>query len=177
MKPGENAETHYQRIFVGKNADYYLARWSSLTGEGVGFSWPAFFLGGLWLSYRKMYRNYFILYGVVFGKVAAENLLFRGLLNMPPPPILSWIFLIAMATILGKYGNRWYLMHVQKHIAELRLKGLDEPELVHELAKRGGVSWLAMLGLMLLSFAINITLATLLQGFFLYVEQTPQTGP
>jgi hypothetical protein len=48
------------RAFVGPNSGYYLNAWQpALSDQGSvsGFNVAAFFLSGLWLGYRKMYKS------------------------------------------------------------------------------------------------------------------------
>ena len=70
------------RAFVGRNARYYLRKWSFApddSGSTRGFNWAAFLLSGLWLPYRKMYRVTFIFYSILVGtSVLAELAAYAG---------------------------------------------------------------------------------------------------
>ncbi|WP_457638579.1 DUF2628 domain-containing protein, partial [Persephonella sp.] len=50
------------RLFIGKNADYHIEKFKKFeeTGGALSWNWAAFFLGIVWMLYRKMY-----LYGVL----------------------------------------------------------------------------------------------------------------
>ena len=43
--------------FVGKNSDYYVRKFEEMqiTGNKISWNWPAFFISGYWMLYRKMY--------------------------------------------------------------------------------------------------------------------------
>jgi len=147
LEPGENAEAHYLRIFVGSNADYYLPRWSH-SEESTGFNWSAFFLGDLWASYRAMYRIHFMGYGLSLAALILIPEIYRGLVYMPVPPIVFFLlFLAAKSFIFGIFGNRWYLNHSRRHLAEVCSMGLDENQISKQLTIRGAVNALTAFGL------------------------------
>ena len=65
------------RAFVGPKAYYYLSKWSGAMdeyGRATGFKWPAFLISGIWIPYRKMYRNAFILFGIIVGMSVIEEI-------------------------------------------------------------------------------------------------------
>jgi hypothetical protein len=143
------------RSFVGPKADYYLEKWAdslALKDEsyGAGFNWAAFFLSGLWLPYRKMYLVTLIFYGIILAESVLEDLVFIGILDEPePPPALGRMVGLAIAIVCGWYGNRWYLSHTRAKIAELRGLGEEDEAYMQVLAKQGGRSLAASLGIFL----------------------------
>ena len=135
------AEEEDLRAVVGPNADFYLAAWRQTpTGRdgGTGFNRAAFFLGLLWLGYRRMYGRAFALFAVILAETVAEEVLFCFLLGFErPPAILAPFVGFSLAIVCGSFANRWYLAHVRRVIAEVHR---EHPHLDDgvELAARGG---------------------------------------
>ena len=159
----EGFEAQQLRAFVGQKADYYLKQWAGLrrgTGQGPGFNWAAFFLSGLWLPYRKMYGITAIFYGGLLALTIVEEVLFVGILGRAEVPSGMNFVGLAVSLICGAYGNRWYLAHARKTIAEARGRGLDPYAVSAFAADRGGTSLGASVGLFLLFlfFTVGVTL-------------------
>lgn len=120
----EEAAEQDLRAFFGRNADYYLERWrqSEVSGRGDGkFNWAAFLLSGFWLSYRKMYAATAIFIGVILLETMVEDWYFTKVLGKPdvPAAVGSVVGLVA-ALICGAFGNRWYLAHARRRVAEVQ---------------------------------------------------------
>jgi MFS family permease len=151
------------RAVVGSNSDYYLEDWQpALSGQSraSGFNVAAFFLFGLWLGYRKMYKAVFILFGIILAATVMEYVLFLGILKMQPlffvMSALVWLVgALVVAIVAAVCSNGWYLSHVQRVIAEVRSQGLEEDAHLKALAARGGTSLGASLGLFSL-FVVTI---------------------
>ena len=150
----EDAEEKSLRAFVGAKADYYLKKWAPLlrgaTGS-AGYNWAAFFLSGLWLPYRKMYKLTVVLGGVVLLESIAEEVVFVGVLRQQESPAaLDRIVTLVIACICGACGNSWYLAHARKIIAEVESEGPDRETRFQMIAKRGGTSFASSLGFLIL---------------------------
>jgi hypothetical protein len=147
---GNNLTEQEIRAFVGSRADYYFGKWRAAlegSGKGTGFNWAAFFLSGLWLPYRKMYLATGILYGIILLESTLEEVVFVGILRKSEsPPALDRVVGIAVAIICGAFGNRWYLSHTRKGVAQLRVQSLPEDSYLQALSKRGGTNIAASLG-------------------------------
>ena len=79
----EGIDNEQLKAFVGKNADYYIEKFTKSGGKRwfLQINWPALLLGHIWMFYRKM-RKFAVLYTViVFGLSAIFSasipLLFR----------------------------------------------------------------------------------------------------
>ena len=137
------AEEEDLRAVVGPNAAFYLAAWRNTpTGRdgGTGFNRAAFFLGYLWLGYRRMYGRAVALFAVLLAEVVAEEVLFCALLGFArPPAILTPVVGFTLAVVCGACANRWYLAHARQVIADVR-RGHPEDGVRAELVARGGTS-------------------------------------
>src|SRR5262249_21241091 len=127
------------RAFVGPNSGYYLNAWQpALSDQGrvSGFNVAAFFLSGLWLGHRQMYKAVFILFGIIMAEEVLEGLLFVGILKMQGSPCgMSFIVGLVVGIVTAEGGNGWYLSQAQRVIAEVRSQGLEEDAHLKTLAK------------------------------------------
>jgi hypothetical protein len=154
--------------FVGRNVDYYLKKWRSVlegtgnAGNATGFNWAAFFLSGLWLPYRKMYRAAAIFFGVILLETLLEEIVYVGFLGKPEVPgaLGRFVSLIA-GLVCGGFANAWYLSHTQEAITELRSQGLPEDAYLQALAKRGGTNMAASLGFMIIFIVAMLAILSL----------------
>ncbi len=127
------------RAAVGPRADFYLRKWQAT--EGGGFNWAAFFMSGLWLPYRKMYRATLALYAFVLLESAGEELIFIGWLGQSETPrFVERGVTAAICWICGALGNRWYLRHVRARIARARTRQSDDQLRLELLRSDGGTS-------------------------------------
>lgn len=122
------------QAFVGKNYAYYQRKWAFVKTPGAlkGFNVAAFFLGVIWLVYRKMY-----LYAAIFVGI----LLLDGIVEyyFPLPEAIGKGLTWAIAAVFGLLGNSWYKAHADKKVNEIT--ATYPPEQVGaELAKQGGVN-------------------------------------
>lgn len=127
------------RLFIQANPDYYLSRWRDIPELGKvqpfrwkgwwnKMNWAAFFLGPVWLAYRKMYVPA-ILLAIAVPVIGALSELIGA-------HYWGW----ALAFVIGPYGNPLYRWHVEKKIRKIK----QETKTVHYGFRiAGGVSWLA----------------------------------
>jgi hypothetical protein len=158
---GEVTETEL-RAFVGPKFDYYLRKWGPKLEDpsaDCGMNWAAFFLSGFWFPYRKMYAATFILYGVSLALAILQQVVFVAVIGAETvPPGVGLIMNVAVALVCGLYGNAWYLAHTQRKIAEAHAQGYQGDHLMYHLARKGGTSLAASLGLAFLASIIIFVL-------------------
>ena len=121
-------------LFVGlKYESYYQAQFEKITPKKqyAGFNIAAFFLGVVWLFYRKMYRYGFMSIGLIVVIGMVEIIL----------GIESSGANIGLAVAFGMFGNTLYKYHVDQQIAKIHQLGSGS---VHtELENRGGTNLIA----------------------------------
>lgn len=144
------------RVFVGKNADYYLHRWELIEKTGLtrSWNWSAFLFTWIWMVYRKMYLYAFIafvmdLYAfivIAFVKdlfvqylplIGQYHWIIRMLLGLFGNFLffilnlsglyLSWIIRV----LIGFFGNFLYYIHTVEEIAASKSAPLPENLLIH----------------------------------------------
>ena len=140
-------------LFVGaKYESYYQAQFEKITPKKqyAGFNIAAFFLGVVWLFYRKMYRYGFMAIGLIVVIGIVE--IFLGIESSGAN--------IGLAVAFGMFGNTLYRHHVDQQIAKIRQLGSGN---VHtELENRGGTnlivgSILLVIWLGLAALAISVS--------------------
>ena len=121
-------------LFVGlKYESYYQAQFEKITPKKqyAGFNIAAFFLGVVWLFYRKMYSYGFMSIGLIVVIGMVEIIL----------GIESSGANIGLAVAFGMFGNTLYKYHVDQQIAKIHQLGSGS---VHtELENRGGTNIVA----------------------------------
>ena len=121
-------------LFIGvKYESYYQAQFEKITPKKqyAGFNIAAFFLGVVWLFYRKMYSYGFMSIGLIVVIGMVEIIL----------GIESSGANIGLAVAFGMFGNTLYKYHVDQQIAKIHQLGSGS---VHtELENRGGTNLIA----------------------------------
>ena len=116
----------FKRIFIDKNADYYLEKFSRLEKKKLPLSWnwPAFFLGFYWAFYRKLYF------------LGAVTLIVSTIASMN---ITIFIIVQAIASIVfGVFGNFFYYLKLEDEIGKLRfMEGIERDLYIN---KAGGTN-------------------------------------
>ena len=118
-------------LFVGlKYESYYQAQFEKITPKKqyAGFNIAAFFLGVVWLFYRKIYSYGFMAIGLIVVIGMVEILL----------GIESSGANIGLAVAFGMFGNTLYKHHVDQQIAKIRQFGNSNVNT--ELENRGGTN-------------------------------------
>jgi Protein of unknown function (DUF2628) len=155
------------RAFVGKNANYYLRKWPTADeefGRARGFNWAAFFLFGLWVPYRKMYRTALIIFGLIVAESALEEVaVAKGLLSEQSRAVFDRVVTLIFWIVCGAFGNAWYLAHTRREIARIRALDLSDDAYREAVARRGGTSFLASVGLFCLFLAVVFVVVIAIQ--------------
>ncbi|ACD66875.1 MAG TPA: DUF2628 domain-containing protein [Sulfurihydrogenibium sp.] len=128
------------RIFVGKNADYYISKWEEISENKISWNWAAFFFGLLWFGYRKMYPH-------AFGFMIFSLILQTIQIKMNTDPLIIGLTNLAISTFIGMFGNYLYYEYAKSKVQEIKSKIIDEKNLYIELARQGGASYFTAIGI------------------------------
>lgn len=124
----------YEAAIGEKNTTYYLAKFEQFDQQGTGlkpgWNWPAFFLGGTWALYRKMYGWFFAFFGII---------LLSNLFEKTGSSVIGAIIFIGPWVAFTIYANSLYHGKVRKKIEAARLTLRDESRLLAYLRQAGGV--------------------------------------
>ena len=132
--PSVNQLEQDRALFVGaKYESYYQAQFEKITPKKqyAGFNIAAFFLGVVWLFYRKMSRYGFMAIGLIVAIGIVE--IFLGIESSGAN--------IGLAVAFGMFGNTLYKHHVDQQITKVRQFGNSNVNT--ELENRGGTNIVA----------------------------------
>jgi hypothetical protein len=125
------------RAYIGKKADHYLNKFRFFGNEGrtgfaITWSWPGFFLGFIWMLYRKMYLWALAAFLIAFTPVSF------------PLAMIGW----------GIVGNYLYFLHVRNKIIDYKSRQTQTSPAL-PLAELGGVNrWVWLAGFVFLLFLL-----------------------
>jgi hypothetical protein len=136
---------NYNEYFIsyfGRSAEYYIDRlkWY-FNGSKTSFNIYAFFMGGFWLLFRKMYRQFFLillflfLYGIIL-----EILYLTGVINYIIYSDIGKANYLILPAITGCFSNKWYVKKSIKSVQNA-VATFNDPINAHEyLNRKGGTS-------------------------------------
>ena len=132
-QPTLSAADEHLSTFVGeKYNSYYQKKWQFKLGQLKGFNVAAFFLGVIWLIYRKMYLYAVIFLGVISLDISLE-------IFYPLPDAVGRGITWGIAAMFGIMGNYWYKIYADKKVSQISARFLPE-QVPAELAKQGGTN-------------------------------------
>lgn len=143
--------------YFGKNTSSYTRYWRFVTNQnqsgtkfGIGWHWPAFFIGFVWFFYRRLYLEGFI---ILIGTLFFGFLLDVFFPNIQVPNVIFGIFFASLAKPLA-------LRRAYKKITQIDGLSLDEYQRKKQLENLGGTSYVGLaVGLLLLAaFAVILFL-------------------
>ncbi len=133
--PIELAEARYKAFLGGASENYYLEKFQEFDrhppGMKAGWNWTAFFFGGGWAIYRKMYGWFFFFMEIV---------LLAGILQRVGAPAIGIAVLSGSWIAFAIYANALYHAGVTKKIADAERFIINEPMLLQSLRHEGGVN-------------------------------------
>jgi hypothetical protein len=127
-----NSEEQYKEWFIGeKYLSYYKKHFNQITTKKTtsGFNIGAFFLGPIWMFYRKMYLYGWIyiicmlIFSIVMELMGISEMLDRGIS-------------IGITVALGMFGNTLYKNFVEKKIKHLIQ--IEQPASLENILKENG---------------------------------------
>jgi hypothetical protein len=140
------------KAFVNDNVEFYEKKWR----KEYSWNWAAFFLSFLWMGYRKMYKQIFILFGVF---LLLDLLWFRFTVN---PENTSSVISFIIFIVIGFTGNKLYknkTKNAVNYISDLKLSKEEELE---ELSTIGGISFSGVLVSVSIAFGYFLLSSALL---------------
>jgi len=151
-KEGENL---YEAILGDKNRTYYLKRFEEFDKQVIGikasWNWPAFFFGGTWALYRKMYGWFMAFLGIMIISGFFEKEGFSG-----------WGFFLLFGPwiVFAISANQLYHYSVKTKITAAQLSINDKSKLLEFLRQKGGVhTWVIWVCCLLLVTGILAAIA------------------
>ncbi len=141
------------RLFVQKNADYYIAKWKIMAASGskISWNWSAFFFTSLWFGYRKMF-----LYAFLY--------LLLNVLSVVP--LYGFFLWLALWVGVGMFGNYLYAKKTYEKLFVLRQAYPEEQDFKSTVAKEGGTSIFGIIVVIVIAIAIYVSLIIFVSAFF-----------
>ena len=127
------------RTFIGKKADQYLSKFRKFHTDGrdhfaLSWNWSAFFLGFIWMLYRKMY-----LWALLAFLIALTPVGF-------PLTMIAW----------GITGNYLYYLQARKKILDTKSQPISSST-ARSLSELGGVNrWVWFVGIFFFLFLMVV---------------------
>lgn len=127
------------KTYIRKDADWYLRKFRAFRSGredsfAVTWNWPAFWMGFIWMLYRKMYLWSLIAFFLALTPIAY------------PLTMIGW----------GITGNYLYYRQARKKILEYRSRPVISPESL-SLNELGGVNrWVWFVGIVLFLFMVMV---------------------
>ncbi|MCP3775225.1 DUF2628 domain-containing protein [Paenibacillus sp. MZ04-78.2] len=121
-------EEHLQKF---ASNDFYIEAWQ----KKLKWNWGAFWLGGIFLLYRKMYLAFIIFLAanvfmlIVTSSVNLSTIEFRAL------------FMLMLNTPLAFFINEIYLRHAEKKIEKIMKNHADDKLQDYHIRKVGGFNF------------------------------------
>jgi hypothetical protein len=139
---------------------FYPKKWEvmRLKGSINSWNWAAFFLSLFWLAYRKMYMFSAILVGVIVIESLAEYV-------VGVPDRFSNVVGVIVSVVCSMQGNYWYKRLVERTVRDVMAQKRPVEETIAELARRGGTSVFATLGLLVALVACVALVVGTTEGF------------
>lgn len=165
-EPWSEFPDSYWQAYFGTQAPYYLQQLERLRGGAwPAFHFPAFFLGFLWMAYRRMY----LVAVCAFMLLLLEGTLEEGFIWLVgwEGSVADWfgrLFGLFINLLIGTFANRVYLWDARRNIREALAKGplhVEELRLAH-IAEKGGTSWGAVVVVTVATVVLVLVLANVI---------------
>ncbi len=140
------------RLFVQKNADYYIAKWKIMAASGskISWNWAAFFFTSLWFGYRKMY-----LYAFLYILINLLSLV----------PVIGFFVWLLIWILVGMFGNYLYAKRTYEVLFTLKNAYPDKSQFNNMVAKEGGTTVFGVILVILIALAIYIALLVFISAY------------
>lgn len=137
MPPSETSLHEDMLRFTQLNTSYYDRKWRSMDQASKKRSWnfASFFLSLFWMGHRRMYKEMFLLMGLLF--VVELGIIFL-VNNLTALWFINNGIGLALAIILGIYGNYLYRRKARKKVLSVRHTAESQDEKDALLARKGG---------------------------------------
>ncbi|ERL56555.1 DUF2628 domain-containing protein [Psychrobacter aquaticus] len=164
--------------FVGEKYDsYYRNKWfethiptldNDKTKVNIqSFNLAGFFLGMLWLCYRKMY----IAAALIMLAITVIDLIMMYVLGMERYTMLGqFTFMFVWIVVTGILGNYLYFDHSVRQIKKITSATSDPNMIREQLAKKGGTSWAGAIGVSIVIISLSVVLTYFFAPEWYWIE-------
>jgi len=134
----------YKQYFE-TSSDYYLRQMELYATNGrCSFSVAAFFLGLLWMAYRKMYSTILIIIAIIFVQVMLfEFLLAYNIISEDAYNVMDKLITLVASGIIGAIANRLYIKQSIKTVERIVNSNASDEAINEAIKLKGGTNWIA----------------------------------
>ncbi|MDO5653070.1 MAG: GYF domain-containing protein [Brachymonas sp.] len=159
----EKAGEPLLKAFVGQNYGFYASKWAEAerNNAAISWNWAAFFLGPLWMAYRKMYVYCAVFVAITFVTTSAGLLM-----RVPIATLESWYRFAgpAVSMLFGLFSNHLYKAHALRKINNTTAPDGAE-QLASQIVRQGGASLLSVLAVVTATLVASLVMAMILAQF------------
>ena len=162
-------EHPYLPVFFGSQADYYTEVAEDIQAGKTRFNPAAFLCGVLWMGYRKMYWQAFVVLAIILAESMAEEIFFPGMSDNRGFSIATNV---ACNTIIGFIGNRLYVNFAARQIEKVLVNtaGKSEESRLALIHKKGGVAWYGPILVLLMILGIGVVILLVAAGLGIEID-------
>ncbi|KQV78861.1 hypothetical protein ASC87_11035 [Rhizobacter sp. Root1221] len=135
-------EEAWRAVIGPKGQDHYLPRFREMAAAGgefqVGWHWPALFLAGYWLLYRKAWLAT-VLYLVLSTVLAFVVGLFAGAIGTSSD--VAGVLAVLGVVVAPPLMAHWVYFRKCRSVVDSVVPGESRERYLERLARRGGTSW------------------------------------
>lgn len=169
----DRVSTNLILAFIGDNierfkptVDAMAKRSDTLSVPVIGWCWPAFFFNYLWLAYRRMYVAAAGAWVILMSALTTVGVM---------TPIPTYIYGPATMVLCALFGKSLYVMLAARRVRLILEEEGNPTAAVISVRARGGTSWRAVIGALILVFLVQIFIVMTFVG---YVRSNPDAlGP
>ncbi len=177
LSSSENADTLLAAFVDEKYDSYYRDKWFkdseprleiNNNGSSIhSFNLAGFLFGVFWLCYRKMYKlAFFIMLAITVIDLILMQILGADSYN----DSINYAFMGIWIGLTGFLGNYFYFDYSVKQIKRTTDSTANPDMLREQLAKKGGTSWVAAIGVGILLLAMSILVTYFFAPSWYWVE-------
>ena len=144
--PGAADEAALVSVAIGPRNREFYERYLAAAGERFrpSWNWPAFFVTGFWLLYRKLWLEalgYLLGVPVAIGVLVGVPLILLGVAEPVADNVLLGVSLAVTFLLFPLYANALYAAKLRRLLRKARQSHGDPASRTRWLARHGGTSW------------------------------------
>ncbi|HZF16765.1 MAG TPA: pilin [Steroidobacteraceae bacterium] len=125
------------RAAVGPKGDFYVPKFLRFDAGGSkqSWNWPAFFLGVVWMLYRRMWSTAVYLFLISIGLGLIEALIVEPGVGKQMADVIGYGINLACMLVVGVIANALYHRRIKLRITSVAQSGLDDFQVFRALER------------------------------------------
>lgn len=165
------------RAAVGPRGDFYVPRFLSFDegGSKVSWNWPAFFLGILWMLYRRMWSTAGYLFLISIALEIVQGVVLAPQFGKQTSDRIGYATTIGCMIVVGMFANALYQGRIKRRIAQVSRSGLDDLQAFRALERGPHTSWVFVI-MVAVIFVVGILAAIAIPAYQDYTIRAQVTA-